>query len=139
MIQNAFIGTPLPPTPRALAQKLGTSKELWNRLVKDITRDCGITEREWKSYSPKAGWSLRLKRKKRNIVYLAPCEGCFQVAFIFGEAAMKTAKKADFTPRFARLIADAPRYPEGRAIRFEVTDSSDAEAVKLLAKIKVEN
>jgi uncharacterized protein DUF3788 len=139
MIENAFIGKTTQPTPKDLAQKLGTTKELWNELVKDITKQCGITDKEWNSYSPKAGWSLRLKQKKRNILYLVPCDNCFRVAFILGDKAMKVARNTEFSPKFSKLVAEAIRYPEGSAIRFEVTNAQDARLVKKLAQIKIAN
>jgi hypothetical protein len=104
-----------------------------------VTGECGITDKEWNCYSPKAGWSLRLKQKKRNIVYLAPCDQSFRVAFILGEEAMKVAKNTQFPAKYTKLIAEAIRYPEGSAIRFEVTNDDDVAFVKQLAKIKVEN
>lgn len=139
MIANAFIGKAAQPTARELASKLGATKDLWNALVKDITKECGITSKEWNSYSPKAGWSLRLKQKKRNIVYLAPCDGCFRVAFILGDKGMKVARTLGFPAKIARLIEEAPRYPEGSAIRFEVKAAEDVDVVKQLVKIKIEN
>lgn len=139
MIENAFVGKLTQPTPKELATKLGDSKEAWNQIVSEITSECGITDKEWNCYSPKAGWSLRLKQKKRNIVYLAPCNGCFRVALILGDKAMKVAKNTEFPKKFAKLIAEAPHYPEGSAIRFEVTSAGDVAVVKQLAKIKVEN
>jgi len=139
MIENAFIGKLTQPTPKELAARLGASAELWNQTVAEITKACGITDKEWNCYSPKAGWSLRLKQKKRNVVYLAPCDGCFRVAFVLGDKAMKTARSAEFPEKYAKLIADAPRYPEGSAIRFEVTTGDDVVAVTQFAKIKIEN
>ena len=139
MIENAFIGKLTQPTPKELAARLGGSKELWNQLVSEIVRECAITDKEWNCYSPKAGWSLRLKQKKRNIIYLAPGDGCFRIALILGDKAMKVAKAAKFPDKFAKLITEAPRYPEGSAIRIEVTSADDIAFVKHLAKIKVEN
>ena len=139
MIENAFIGKTSQPTPQELASKLGITKDLWNDLVRDLTKECGITEKEWNSYSPKAGWALRLKQKKRNIVYLAPCDGCFRVAFILGDKAMKAARSMEFPAKIAKIIDEAPRYPEGSAIRLEVHTAADVDVVKQLAKIKVEN
>lgn len=139
MIGNAFIGKSTQPTPKELAGKLGPTTDLWNDVVRDVSRECGITEKEWKSYSAKAGWSVRLKQKKRNIVYLVPCDRCFRVAFILGDKAMMAAKHMNFPEKFAKLIAEAPRYPEGSAIRFEVTSADDVAFVRQLAKIKVEN
>lgn len=118
--------------------KLGASKELWNQTVTEISKECGITDKEWNCYSPKAGWSLRLKQKKRNIVYLSPCDGCFRIALILGDKAMKLAKAASFSEKYSKLIAESPRYPEGSAIRFEVTTAEDVAAAKQFAKIKVE-
>ena len=139
MIENAFIGKTTQPTPKELSSRLGPATDLWNQLVKEITKECSITDKEWKSYSPKAGWSLRLKQKKRNIVYLAPCDGCFRVAFIFGDKAMRVARSLDFPARIARLIEDAPRYPEGSAIRLEIRTSEDVDVVKRLAQLKIAN
>ncbi len=62
MIENAFVGKLTQPTPKELAGKLGASKELWNQAVAEISKYCGITDKEWNCYSPKAGWSLRLKQ-----------------------------------------------------------------------------
>lgn len=139
LTENAFIGKLTQPAPKDLAAKLGDTKELWNRLVSELIKEYGITDKEWNCYSPKAGWSLRLKQKKRNIVYLSPCNGSFRVAFILGDKAMKVAKNTEFPTKFAKLITEAPRYPEGSAIRFEVTSADDVAAVKQLAKIKLEN
>ncbi len=139
MIENAFIGKLTQPTPKELAMKLGDSKELWNQVVSEITAECSITEKEWNCYSPKTGWSLRLKQKKRNIIHLAPGNGCFQMALILGDKAMRVAKTTEFSKKYARIIAEAPHYPEGSAIRFEVSSAGDVAAVKQLAKIKVEN
>ena len=139
LTENAFIGKLTQPTPKELAGKLGQAKDLWNDVVTNVASECGITEKEWNCYSPKAGWSLRLKHKKRNIVYLSPCAGSFRVAFILGEKAMRVAKNTPFPAKFAKLIAEAVRYPEGSAIRLEVTSAEDVAFVKQLAKIKVEN
>ena len=49
---------------------------------------------EWKC-TPKCGWSLRLKLKKRTIVHLCPCDGSFRVAFILGNRAVKVARQSD--------------------------------------------
>jgi hypothetical protein len=137
--ENAFIGKLTQPTPKELAGKLGSAKDLWNHVVRDVTSECGITDKEWNCYSPKAGWSLRLKQKKRNIVYLSPCDKSFRVAFILGEKAMKVAKNTEFSAKYVKLITEAVRYPEGSAIRLEVTNFEDVAFVKQLAKIKVEN
>jgi Protein of unknown function (DUF3788) len=135
---NAFIGKSEMPTEAELAAALGPSKALWDQLVDDLARD-GVDVQEWNSYSPKAGWSLRLKRKERNIVYLGPFQGGFRVAFVLGDKAVKAARQSKLPARVLKIIAEAPRYPEGTGVRMLVNGPEDVEVVKQLALIKLEN
>jgi len=135
MLENTFIGKTTQPTAKELALELGPSSKLWEQLVAGITDECGITEQEW----PKAGWALRLKRKKRNIVYLSPCHGAFRVSFVLGDKAMKIARGITFPAKICKIIADAPQYAEGSGVRLEIKTAADLDAVKQLAKVKVEN
>ena len=77
MLPNAFLDQPAKPTGAELTAALGPSMSLWNQLVADVAREGGVNVQEWKSISKKYGWSLRLKLKQRNIVYLSPHRGCF--------------------------------------------------------------
>ncbi len=135
---NAFIGKSEKPTEAELAAALGPSKTLWDQLVDDLARD-GVDVQEWNSYSPKAGWALRLKRKERNIVYLSPLQGGFQIAFILGDKAVKAARQSKLPARVLKIIAEAPRYPEGTGVRMLVNGPEDVEVIKKLALIKLEN
>jgi hypothetical protein len=138
MKPNAFIGETRQPTERRLAEALGPAKAAWDGLVKGLVKEHGLT-REWKSYSVKMGWAFRLKRKERNIVHLGPRNGSFQAALIFGEKAMATVRAARFPARIRKIIAEAPRYPEGTGIRLEIKKPKDIEIVKRLAVIKLAN
>jgi len=139
MLENAFIGKTTQPTQKELASELGPTTKLWEQLVTAITDECGITEQEWNSYSPKAGWALRLKHKKRNIVYLSPCHGAFRVSFILGDKAMNVARELKCPEKVRKIIADAPHYPEGSGIRLDIKTAADLKAVRDLAKVKIEN
>jgi uncharacterized protein DUF3788 len=139
MLENAFIGKAKQPTAKELAAELGSSTELWNELVAGITKECGITEQEWNSPYPKYGWSLRLKRKKRNIIYLGPSHGCFRVSMVLGDKAMAVARNLDLPKAVKKTVKEAPHYPEGNAIRIEIKSATDLEPIKKLAKVKVEN
>jgi len=139
MLPNAFIGKTKKPTKEELAAALGTAKALWDQLLADLAHENGVDVQDWSSYSPKAGWALRLKHKKRTIVWLAPCQGCFRVTFILGDRAVKAARQSKLPRRVIRIIDEAPRYPEGTGIRMNVKEAKDIAVIKRLAVIKIEN
>ena len=136
--QNAFIGKTTQPTAKEVTAALGPSAAVWNQLV-DWFAEQEVTIQEWNSYSPKAGWSMRLKVKKRNIVYLAPCVGCFRVAFILGDKAVAAARQGDLSKSTLKLIDEAPRYPEGTGLRLTVKAAKNLAAIRKLALIKLAN
>lgn len=139
MLANAFINKPDKPTNADLAAELGATKAHWDQLIADLAEECDAGIQEWKCYSPKYGWSLRLKHKKRTIVYLAPYRGCFGVAFILGDRAVRAARQTRLPKRVLTIIDEAPRYPEGTGVRLEVKRSKDIAVVKKLAAIKLGN
>lgn len=138
-IANAFAGKSAQPTETELAAELGPAKAVWDRLLAELAQECGLVEREWNSYSPKAGWSLRLKRGGRNIVYLTPGHGCFMASFALGDKAVAVAHESKLPKAVLQIIGSARRYAEGTAVRMEVGGPRDIAAVKKLAAIKLEN
>ena len=117
---------------------LGGAKPLWNELLAELTADHKLT-REWNSYSIKAGWSLRLKRKQRNILYLSPSRGGFMASFALGDKAIQAARASDLPARALKIIAEAKKYAEGTAVRIEVKGTEDLAAIKKLVEIKLAN
>jgi hypothetical protein len=136
MLPNAFIGEPRKPTQKQLASALGPAKAVWDELLTELSRKLGVNGREWKSYTPKAGWSLRLKRKQRTILWLAPCRGAMRVAFILGDRALEACRAARLPRRVTQAIEKAVRYPEGTAVRLEIKKAVDLPAITKLAEIK---
>ena len=136
---NAFIGKAKKPTVEELAAALGPAKAVWDRFIAGLAEENGVDVQEWSSYSRKAGWSLRLKRKKRTIVWLAPCQGCFRVAFILGDKAMKAARECELPKRMVKILEEAPKYPEGTGVRIVVKGDKDIAVLKKLAEIKLAN
>ena len=139
MLPNAFINRSNAPDEDALAKALGPAKALWDGLVTDLKSKNELDGQEWKSYSPKHGWSLRLMRKKRNIIYLAPCPESFHVMFILGDKAMTAIRECKLPRKFQKIIAEAPKYPEGTGIRIEAVGSRDIASIKKLAQIKLQS
>jgi hypothetical protein len=139
MNPNAFIGRTKAPSDADVAAALGAVKPLWDDLVVGMARELGLTGSEWKSYSVKHGWALQLRRGKRNIVHLAPCQGSFHVLIILGDRAVAAARAARLDTAAAKLIDAAPRYPEGTGIRLDVSRARQIPLVRKLARIKLEN
>jgi hypothetical protein len=135
---NAFIGKNTQPTAEEVIAVLGPTAAVWKELI-DWLAEQNVVDQEWKSYSPKAGWSVRLKVKKRNIIYLSPCSGCFRVAFIFGDKAVAAARQADLSKSTLKLLNEALRYPEGTGLRPTVKSPKDLAAIRKLALIKLAN
>ena len=137
-VLNAFIGKPEQPSPEEISAALGPTASLWNEFVEWMAARLGAGTQEWKGVCVKKyGWSLTLKAKKRTIVYLGPCIGCFRVAFALGDKAVAAAKQTKLPKKILQALADAPRYPEGTGLRLVVNKAADLEAIRKLAEIKL--
>lgn len=137
-IPNAFIGQLDAPTPAEVSAALGPADELWKQLV-GWAAEQKVVEQEWKCSGKNYGWSYRLKVKKRNIIHMSPCEGCFRVAFIFGERAVAAARQSDLSENTLKLLDEAPRYPEGTGLRLLVEFADDLVEIRKLALLKLAN
>jgi hypothetical protein len=137
MLPNAFIGRAAEPADKELAAVLGSAKKTWDGLIEALVQEQGIDGREWKSYSIKAGWSLRLIKKGRVIVYLSPHRGSFTASFALGDKAVQAALKSKLPPPAVKIIKEAKRYAEGTAVRIEVLKAKDVGVVRTLAAIKL--
>jgi hypothetical protein len=138
MSLNAFIGKTEQPTEAEVGVALGKVKAVWDELIADLAA-LDVSIPEWRSYSAKAGWSLRLKRGKRTIVWMSPCEGCLRVAFILGGKAVAAARQGGVSKQVLALIDSGEKYPEGTGVRLEMTSAKDIPTVMKLAEIKLRN
>jgi len=134
---NAFIGKLTQPSAAEVAAALGASAEAWKQLVDWLENEQGVTGQEWKSSGPKYGWTLRVKLKKRTILYLGPCDGCFRVALVLGDRAVGAARESNLSKSLLKTLDEAPRYPEGTGIRLMVKGSKDLAPIRKLALIKL--
>jgi hypothetical protein len=135
---NAFLGQPARPSDDELAVALGSSTKLWNEFIQWMADEEGVAAQEWKGICVnKYGWSLRLKQKSRNVVYLGPGEGCFMVSFVLSDKALKVAKQTHLPKAVADTLAAAPHCPEGNGVRLVVHRASDLPAIRKIAAIKL--
>jgi hypothetical protein len=137
MTQNAFIGRVDAPDDAALSEALGPAKPTWDQLIAALADEQGVSTHEWKSYSRKSGWAFRLLRKKRTIVWMAPCKNCIHVAFILGDKALHAARA--LSPRVEEALQHAEKYPEGTGVRLEIQDPAAIPDILRLAAIKIAN
>jgi hypothetical protein len=135
---NAFKGKEDRPSDVEIADALGPTLSIWNEFIRWMANEEGVSEQEWKGIVVKKyGWSLRLKQKSRNIVYLGPAKGCFMVSFVLSDKALNAAKRARLPKSVADALESAPRYPEGNGLRLIVRRAADLPTIRKIAAIKL--
>lgn len=125
------------PTPAALRTALGRAATHWDALVSSIDLTHGPVERVWSYAGAKFGWSMRLVRGGRVIVYLTPQAGQFLAGFALGGKAESAARAAGLPAAVLALLDAAPKYAEGRGLRVPVRTRTDVAAVRKLAAAKM--
>ena len=139
MALSAFDDKSKEPQPVDLKSTLGRSSAHWDGLIDYIAAELAPLEKTWSFAGAKWGWSLRLKQKKRTILYMTPCNRHFLVGFALGEKAVKAANAYPLPDPILSVIDEAKKYAEGRAVRVEVKNKNDLEMVKGLAAVKMAN
>jgi len=139
MLTNVFVGKTKEPSDAELTAELGSAKPFWDRLLATLATQYRSDVREWSSYSPKAGWSLKVKHDQRTILYLSPSRGCFMASFALGDKAVKAAQQSGLPQRALDMINHAKRYAEGTAVRIDVFGTKEVAIVEKLAAIKLKN
>ena len=125
------------PSPTEVKGSLGPSARLWARLVAGVAKVHAPIEQAWTFSGPKYGWSLRLKRKDRVVLYLIPQVGHFLVGVVLGEKAVRDARNADLPAAVLEAIERARPYAEGRGIRVPVRNAGGVRAAMKLAALKM--
>ena len=137
MALSAFDDPARAPTPDELDAALGHAARLWAELIAAVHRDTGDLTETW-AFGAKSGWSLRLVRKERNLVHMTPQAGRMLVGVVLGEKAIARAEAAGLASARTLDVADAaPRYTEGRGVRFPVETDEDLVVAMELARIKI--
>lgn len=138
MALSAFDDPVHAPGPAGVRRCLGGAAPLWADLVAHVAGTCPPLEEVWSFAGAKFGWSLRLKRAERVLVYLTPQDGRFLVGLVLGENAVAAASEKGLPPAVLALLDAAPRYAEGRGIRLTIEPGDDLDAVRHLVALKAE-
>jgi hypothetical protein len=139
MAASVFSDKSLKPDISDLYPVLGPSESLL-RGIEDYLKNAAQTfEWEWKFYGKKAGWTAACAVKNRRVFHLIPLDGSFTVVFTYGQKAAEKALEAELSDTIKATIQESPVYAEGRSFRLMINNQEDADSVKRLIKIKLEN
>jgi hypothetical protein len=136
---SAFDDKSKKPQTADLRVTLGRSGAHWESLIAHLEAEFAPLDQTWNFSGAKWGWSLRVKHKKRTILYLTPCNKHFLVGFALGEKAVKAAHACPLSGSILAAIDAAPKYAEGRGVRVEVKTKKDLVDVKKLSAVKMAN
>lgn len=125
------------PKPAELAVTLGRSAPHWESLIAWSGEAHAPIREVWKDAGAKFGWSLRLVRGERVVLYLIPQAGHFLVGVVLGVAAEAAARKRGLPQPVLDLLDAAPRYAEGRGIRVPVRTRAGLAAIRVLVDAKL--
>jgi hypothetical protein len=114
-------------------RSLGPAVVAWDALL-DPGRE---RTSEWKRYSPKDPWSLRVYEGKRTVLWLVPGEGVLRVAVILGEKAVAAGLAGPLSQRLKDDLRKATPYPEGRLVRFRMKTAARVKDVERLIDLKM--
>jgi hypothetical protein len=127
------------PSDTDVAEVLGAASPMWTDLKALMASQFDPLAEDWTFSGKKWGWSLRLKHKKRAVLYMTPSSGFFYVGFALGEKAVAAAHKSDLSQRLLETIDNSQKYAEGRAVRLEVRSATDLDNVINVAAVKMAN
>jgi hypothetical protein len=139
MALSVFSDKSKPPKPKDLKEILGRANAHWTAIVDHVAKAYPPLDQTWGFSGASWGWALRLRQKKRTVMYLTPCEKHFLVGFALGDKAVRAAHDLRCRQAILELIDSAKKYAEGRAIRIEVRNKRDRDDVIKLAAVKMEN
>ena len=139
MALSAFHDKSTTPSDTDLSLVLGRTKTHWDNLITHIASEYPPLESTWGYAGAKWGWSLRLKQKKRTVLYMTPCRKHFLVGFALGEKAVKAAQNVPLPDEVLTIIDEAPRYAEGRGVRIEIRNKTGLGYAKQVADVKMAN
>ena len=132
-----FLNRDIIPDAEDVQEVLGGLYPAWEGLKKRVANRCGECSSEWTWGGKKYGWSLRLMKKKRALLYMKPLRGQFLVSFALGGKAVASTMEANPPEWLKELLKDASKFPEGYAVRLEVVDAVGIEQVMEILEIKL--
>lgn len=126
-------GEDRPPSGRDLATLLGRSHAAFLALTQ---RGSAFTC-EWKRYSKKSPWALKVSQGDRTLLYATPMADAFEATVVLGERAAQAALAGRVSNTLHASIRAAKAYVEGRPVRVTVRGKADLAGVEQLVAVKL--
>jgi predicted restriction endonuclease len=127
------------PSLELMEEKIGKNYKIFDSILKYLNENYEGIHIQWKHYGEKYGWTLKVFLKKRNLFFITPREGYFNISFVFGDKAVEKVKESDIAHDIKELLHQAKKYVEGTGIKLEVKSREDLLAILILIEIKIEN
>ena len=127
-------GEDKPPSTRELASSLGSSHAAFLAL----TQRGSALRCEWKRYSKKSPWVLKVSQGKRTLFYVTPKAESFEATVVLGERAVEAALAGRVSKSLHAAIRKAKPYVEGRPVRVVVRGPADLVGIEQLVAVKLD-
>lgn len=136
-MKSIFTNKSETPNEVQLQEALGKAYVYWQTFAEHTKKLYPKAISEWNFSSEKFGWSLRIKDKKRVIIYLLPRDNFFKVAFVFGQKATDEIMTSNISESIKKELLAAKVYAEGRGIRIDIKDETLQNDILNLIEIKI--
>jgi len=124
------------PTDNDLEQALKSSIAVWDLLFDYLRYHYGNLETEWKFYSKKAGWTLRITDSTgKNILFLSPNDNHFLVTVNMSEAVKEKVLQADISEENKAILKNA-KVCITAPLLTTIKDKKDLEDIKTVLSIR---
>ena len=81
---------------------------------------------EWKFYSPKSGWTLKVFDKKKALCWITPYDAHFNLSMAVRDVERESLLQlGELSPAIREKLETAEKYPEGWALRITVVSEAD--------------
>ena len=134
---SIFIDKTNKPEQKDLITALGKTYNLWQDIINLVYLKYPNAVSDWNFPGQKYGWNLKIKDKKRAIIYLLPRDKRFMVAFNFGQKAFEKIMDSNISKEIKHSLESAKVYAEGRGIRIEVKNQKLLKDISQLIDIKL--
>ena len=130
MDEFVFLDKTTEPSDAALKKALGAAFA----QLRDLRKLLSDYALEWKFYTKKTGWTLKVAGKKRAACYITPLHGCFRIGLALRDNEKEAVLKSKVHKSIRDELASAKKYPEGWPLRLTVKTANDLKVAVTVLK-----